>query len=67
MMQCLHIFHKWFPMKEKHTYPTRHEEKYKEYKCKTERGRANPLCYYRRTLNKREAAPVGGNDDNNNG
>ena len=49
---------KWFPLKEKHAYLTRHEEKYKEYKCKTERGRANPLCFYRRTLNKCEAAPT---------
>ena len=46
---------KWFPLKDRNMYGTRHEEKFKEYRCKTEKGRANPLGFFRRRLNKRAA------------
>ena len=45
---------RWFPLKERHGYDTRKEEKYAEYKCNTERNRRNPLNYYRRLLNADE-------------
>ena len=54
--KCLHHpLHsgKWFPLKERNNYNTRHEEKYLETKCNTERCRSNPLNFFRRRLNDR--------------
>ena len=42
---------RWFPLKFRNQYGTRHEERYLEYKCNTERNRANPLIFFRRRLN----------------
>ena len=42
----------WFPEKARNNYNTRHEQKYAEYKCNTERNRNNPLNAFRRRLNE---------------
>ena len=42
---------RWFLVKEKNPLNTRHEQKYKEFRCNTERSRRNPLNFYRSRLN----------------
>ena len=43
---------KWFPVKNRHQYPTRGEKHYIEYKTRTDRLRKTPLYTMRRIANK---------------
>ena len=49
---------RWFPVKARNNYNTRHEEKFVQYKYNMERARRSPLNFFRARLNRQETGDL---------